>query len=193
MPVRHRAPLAALALALLGGIVLPVIQAADTTYRWTDGEGNLQFSDTLPSGAAARGYEVIDPRTGTVLRTVEPRPSAEEKARKAAKEKAAAREAREARERAERDRILQSLYGSEADLKAARDERLDRLDGRIAQMEGSIERLQANIDAGHDDPSYARDLKQLNKAIVEARAERDAVAEKFEADLERLREIRSRG
>lgn len=193
MPVRHRAPRVAITFALLAGLMLPPVQSAELTYRWTDSAGNHQLSDTLPSGAAARGYQVIDPHTGEVVREIEPRKTAEEKAREAAKEEAAARDERKAHSRAERDRILLSLYGSESDLKTARDERLDRLDARIVQMEGSIDRMQANIDAGHEDPSYARDLKQLKKAIVDARAERDAAAEKFEADLQRLREIRSDG
>ena len=197
MQVRHRAILAGLALTLLPGVAWQaaqqVAQAAEVTYRWVNGDGNLQLSDTLPSGAAANGYQVIDPHTGTVVREVAPRKTAEEKAREAAEQRAAERAAREARAQAERDRILLSLYSSETDLKQARDQRLDRMDGRIAQMEGSIERMQANIDAGHDDPAYARDLKQLKQAVEQARAEREALAEQFEADLERLREIRSNG
>lgn len=197
MQVRHRAILAGLTLILLPGLAWQaaqqVAQAADVTYRWVNGEGNLQFSDTLPSGAAANGYQVIDPHTGTVVREVAPRKTAEEKAREAAAKEAAERAEREARAQAERDRILLSLYSSEADLKQTRDQRLERMDARIAQMQGSIERMQANIDAGHDDPAYAHDLERMKQAVIEVRAERAALAEEFEADLERLREIRSNG
>lgn len=195
MQVRHRAILAGLALTLLSGLALQAAQqvagAADVTYRWVNGDGNLQFSDTLPSGAAANGYQVIDPHTGAVIREVAPRKTAEEKAREAAAREAAERAEREARAQAERDRILLSLYSSEADLKQARDQRLERMDARIAQMEGSIQRMQANIDAGHDDPGYARDLERMKQAVIEVRAEREALAEEFEADLKRLRELRS--
>ncbi|MFI9653393.1 DUF4124 domain-containing protein [Guyparkeria sp. GHLCS8-2] len=191
MQVRHRAILAGLALTLLPGLALQAAQAADVTYRWVNGNGNLQFSDTLPSGAAANGYQVIDALTGTVVREVAPRKTAEEKAREAAEQRAAEKAAREAQTQAEQDRILLSLYGSEADLKQARDQRLDRMDGRIAQMEGSIKRMQANIDAGHDDPAYARDLERMKQAVIEVRAEREALAEQFEADLERLRRLQA--
>ncbi len=191
MQVRHRAILAGLALTLLSGLALQAAQAADVTYRWVNGNGNLQFSDTLPSGAAANGYQVIDALTGTVVREVAPRKTAEEKAREAAEQRAAEKAAREAQTQAEQDRILLSLYGSEADLKQARDQRLDRMDVRIAQMEGSIERMQANIDAGHDDPAYARDLERMKQAVIEVRAEREALAEQFEADLERLRRLQA--
>lgn len=197
MQVRHRAILAGLALTLLPGLALQaaqqVAQAADVTYRWMNDDGHVQLTDTLPSGAAANGYQVIDPHTGTVVREVAPRKTAEEKAREAAEQRAAEKAAREAQTQAEQDHILLSLYGSEADLKQARDQRLDRMDGRIAQMEGSIERMQANIDAGHDDPAYARDLERMKQAVIEVRAERDALAEQFETDLQRLRELRSDG
>lgn len=191
MQVRHRAILAGLAFTLLPGLALQAAQAADVTYRWVNGDGNLQLSDTLPSGAAANGYQVIDPHTGTVVREVVPRKTAEEKAREAAEQRAAEKAAREAQTQAEQDHILLSLYGSEADLKRARDQRLDRMDGRIAQMEGSIKRMQANIDAGHDDPAYARDLERMKQAVIEVRAEREALAEQFEADLERLRQLQA--
>ncbi|MFN2381371.1 MAG: DUF4124 domain-containing protein [Guyparkeria sp.] len=193
MQVRHRAILTGLALTLLPGMGPQAAQAAEITYRWVNGDGNLQLSDTLPSGAAARGYQVIDPHTGTVIREVSPRKTAEEKAREAAANETAARAEREARTQAEQDRILLSLYNSEADLRQARDQRLDRMDGRVAQMKSAIERMQTNIDNGHDDPQYVRDLEDLQEAVVEARAERRAVAERFEADLRRLRQLKSNG
>ncbi|MFI9651657.1 DUF4124 domain-containing protein [Guyparkeria halopsychrophila] len=191
MPVRHRAILVGLALTVLLSLALQAAQGAGVTYRWINNDGNLQWSDTLPSGAAERGYQVIDPRTGEVIREITPRKTAEEKAREAAKKRAAEQAAREAQAQAQQDRILLSLYSDEADLQQTRDQRLDRLDARIAQMEGSIERMQANIDAGHDDPAYVRDLEQMKQAVIEMRAERTAVAKEFEADLERLRTLQS--
>ncbi len=191
MPVRHRAILVGLALTVLLSLALQAAQGAGVTYRWINNDGNLQWSDTLPSGAAERGYQVIDPRTGEVIREITPRKTAEEKAREAAEKRAAEQAAREAQAQAQQDRILLSLYSDEADLQQTRDQRLDRLDARIAQMEGSIERMQANIDAGHDDPAYVRDLEQMKQAVIEMRAERTAVAKEFEADLERLRTLQS--
>jgi len=185
-----------LLIASLVALIAPTfsVQAAGSiTYRWVDAEGNLQFSDTLPSGAASNGYQVIDPHTGTVVREVAPRKTAEEKAREAAERHAAEKAAREARAQAERDRILLSLYSSEADLRQTRDKRLERMDSRITQMEGSIERMQANINAGHGDRAYTQKLEQLKKAVRQAQADRKAVAERFEADLERLRQLRSNG
>jgi chromosome segregation ATPase len=167
--------------------------AGSITYRWVDAEGNLQLSDTLPSGAASNGYQVIDPHTGTVVREVDPRKTAEEKAREAAERQAAEKAAREAQAQAERDHMLLSLYSNEADLRQVRDKRLEQMDSRITQMEGSIKRMQANIDTGHDDRAYTQKLEQLKKAVTQAQAERKAVAERFEADLERLRQLRSNG
>ncbi|MFP4463136.1 MAG: hypothetical protein ACLFO0_04705 [Guyparkeria sp.] len=179
--------------AALFGLMLiaTTVSAEGQTFRWVNESGDIQLSDTLPSGAAARGYQVIDPHTGEVIRDVSPRKSAAEKAREANERQAAKRAEREARTQAERDRILLSLYGSEADLQQARDERLDRMDARIRQMEGSIERMRANIEDGHADPQYARDLERLEQALAEAREEKKAVTSEFDTDLERLRQLKS--
>ena len=185
-----------LLIASLVTLIAPMtsLQAGGSiTYRWVDAQGNLQLSDTLPPRAASQGYKVLDPSTGQVLREVAPRKSEAQRAREQAEREAAERQRREAREQAERDRILLSLYGSTADIKRVRDERLDRMNGRIQQIEGSIERMKATIAAGQGDKDYQRDLKQLKQSLKETRAERRAVAERYQSDLQRFRELKQGG
>ena len=184
-----------LLIATLVTMISPMFaaQAAGITYRWVDADGNLQLSDTLPPRAASEGYKVLDPSTGRVIREVAPRKSEAQQAREQAEREAAREQQRAAREQAERDRILLSLYGNEEDIKRVRDERLDRMDGRIRQMEGSVERMEAAIDAGHGDEDYQRDLKQLRQSLKETRAERRAVAERYQSDLQRFRELKQDG
>ena len=185
-----------LLIASLVTLIAPMtsLQAGGSiTYRWVDAQGNLQLSDTLPPRAASQGYKVLDPSTGQVLREVAPRKSEAQRAREQAEREAAERQRREAREQAERDRVLLSLYGSTADIKRVRDERLDRMDGHIEQIEGSIERMKANIAAGQGDKDYQRDLRQLKQSLKETRAERRAVAERYQSDLQRFRELKQGG
>ena len=185
-----------LLIASLVALVAPTLSAqadGSITYRWVDAQGNLQLSDTLPPRAAAQGYKVLDPSTGRVIREVAPRKTEAQRAREQAEREAEQRQRREAREQAERDRILLSLYGSAEDIKRVRDERLDRVDSRIRQMERSIERMKATIAAGHGGDEYERDLKQLRQSLAETRAERNALAERYQSDLQRFRKLKQDG
>jgi len=185
-----------LLVAILVALIAPTLSAqaaGNITYRWVDAEGNLQLSDTLPPRAASDGYKVLDPSTGRVIREVPPRKSEAQRAREQAEREAEQRQRREAREQAERDRILLSLYGSAEDIERVRDERLDRIDSRIRQMERSIGRMEATIASGHGDEAYKRDLRQMRQSLVEARTERKALAERYESDLRRFRQLTQDG
>jgi len=184
-----------LLIATLVTVISPLFsaQAAGITYRWVDAEGNLQLSDTLPPRAASQGYKILDPSTGQVVREVAPQKSAQQKAREQAEREAARQQQRKAREQARRDRVLLSLYGSVEDIKRVRDERLDRMDGRIRQMEGSIERMETTIANGHGDEQYKRDLKQLRQSLKDVRTERRDMAERYQSDLQRFRQLKQDG
>ena len=39
-------------------------------YKWTDGEGNLHYSDALPPEAVKYGYEIVSPQ-GVVIKHVD--------------------------------------------------------------------------------------------------------------------------
>lgn len=181
-----------LLIATLVTVISPMFaaQAAGITYRWVDADGNLQLSDTLPPRAASQGYKVLDPSSGRVLREVAPQKTEEQRAREQAQREAAQQQQQAAREQARRDRVLQSLYGSEDDIKRVRDERLDRIDSRIRQMEGSIERMEAAIANGHGDEAYQRDLRELRQSLKETRSERRGMAERYESDLQRFRQLK---
>ncbi|MDG4868355.1 DUF4124 domain-containing protein [Guyparkeria sp. 1SP6A2] len=168
-------------------------QAAEVTYRWVNNQGHTQLSDTLPTGARAEGYQVVDPSTGQVLREVPPRKTAQQKAREAAEREAAERARRQAEETARHDQILLSLYGSVSDIERARDQRLTRLDAHIRQTERSIERMKGMLERHKDDEGYARDLENLKGSLVELRNERQAIEDRFEADIQRFRALNSNG
>ncbi len=184
------------ALAGVIAFILPLLatQAANAaTYRWVDSDGQLQFSDTLPSGAAANGYKVIDSGTGQVIREVAPRKTAEEKAREEAQRRAE-EEARLA-EDAERkhNQVLLALYGSVEEIEQARDSRLERLDARVRQLEASATRMQEKARTNPNDESYARDLENLKASLESARADRQKVERRFEEDIRRFRSLKANG
>ena len=183
----------ALLIVSLVAMITPSLsaQAAGLTYRWVDAEGNLQLSDTLPPHAAEQGYKVLNPSTGQVIREVLPRKTVEQQRAREEAERQAAQQRRHAAEKqAEQDRILMSLYGSEADIERARDERLERMDGRIRQTEGSIERMEANIADGHRDKSYENDLRELRRSLEQLREERREIVKRYESDLQRFRKMK---
>ncbi|MFP4640480.1 MAG: DUF4124 domain-containing protein [Guyparkeria sp.] len=191
MHMRHRQ-----ALAGVIAIILPLLatQAANAaTYRWVDADGQLQFSDTLPSAAAANGYKVIDSGTGQVIREVAPRKTDEEKAREEA-QRQAEEDARLA-EDAERkhNQVLMALYSSVEDIEQARDSRLARLDARIRQLESSTARMEEKARNSPNDGSYARDLKNLKASLEDARSERNEVEQRFEQDIQRFRDLKANG
>ena len=185
--MRKRHVLSALLLAMLPTIVC---QAAGYTYRWTDDEGCLQYGDTLPSGTAERGYQVIDPSTGQVIREVAPRKTAEEKAREAAEQAAKEQARQSAEEQARKDRILLALYSSVEDIERARDQRLGRLDRRIKELTESIDRLQKRLDEGHGDRADANQLRDLTEARARLRFEHQEIETKFEKEIQRFRELK---
>ncbi|MGM0517227.1 MAG: DUF4124 domain-containing protein [Pseudomonadota bacterium] len=188
MPVRTRHALpVVLCLAMLP---LLASEAAGYTYRWTDTEGNPQYGDTLPSGTAKRGYQVIDPSTGEVVHEVAPRKTAEEKAREAAEEAAKEQARQAAEEQARKDRILLALYSSVEDIERARDQRLSRLDRRIKELTESIDRLQQRLDEGRGDRADANQLRELTEARARLRFEHQEIETKFEKEIQRFRELK---
>lgn len=175
--------------------MLPIfsLQAGDVTYRWVNDNGHVQLSDTLPSGARSTGYQVIDPPTGEVLREIPPRKTPEQKAREAAERKAAEQARRQAEETARHDQTLLSLYANVADIERARDQRLERLDTQIRQTQRSIDRMKGIVERRDSDEGYARDLRSLQRSLGELRAERQVTADRFEADIQRFRALKSSG
>ena len=186
MPVQKRHVLSVLLLAMLPAFTC---EAAGYTYRWTDADGNLQYSDTMPSGVAERGYEVIDPATGAVVREIAPRKTEAEKAREAAEREAAEKARRAAEEQARQDRVLQALYSSVADIERVRDQRLKRFDARIDELTESIERLQQRLSEGRGNRTDALDIRKLSESRERLRYERREIEVKFEKEIERFLEL----
>lgn len=164
-------------------------RASAEMYRWTTPDGAIHFGDSMPSSQAARGYEIIDPQSGDVIRQIHPAKTPQELAAEAAAKQAAAEQAEAAAEQARQDQMLLDLYSSTADIKRARDQRLGELDAQIKQMMAAL--MRASVRSRSSNPTEAesagRDLAQLRKNIADLNGVRDAAARQFDRYLQRYK------
>jgi hypothetical protein len=185
-----RSPFPSFLVALLTSLAIGSDAAAAKTYRWTDEAGQVQLSDSMPSGAAARGYQIIDPKTGTVLETVAPAKTAEQKAREAA-EKAAREKALEAaEERRRKDNVLLALYSTVEDIETARDRRLERIDQRIRDYTEIIERNRRRIREGLGNEADMTQIRKLSAARARLEFDRQDIRDKFETEIKRFQKLK---
>lgn len=175
---------------------------------WTDNQGHRACGDTVPPQYANKERQVYDDQ-GRV-RAVKPREKTEAEVEA---EEQAAREAAEAAQRAQKqrdyDRFLLSTYSSDKDIEQARDERIAMLDGRqkltekaLADNARAVDQQQARIDniksAGKTPPQslvgkleeLKRNLDANRRALADFGDEKQRIADKYNADLARYRELR---
>jgi hypothetical protein len=197
-------------IASLGAMLLAVT-AQGQMYRWTDEEGRVHYSDSPPPEAARQERRVLDER-GITRQTLE-RPRTPEEIEKARRLEAEEEERRRAAaERERRDRVLLQSFGSERELITARDDRVALIDGVLEITEDKIRSLQDQVQSmqrrreviearGQEPPEgLDEDIASLERQIrlqvdyrEERQEERARIIEQFNADLDRLRELKGAG
>lgn len=194
-------------LALIGlplfatvSLILPLNAVSDPVYKLKDA-GLITYQDRAPSSAQDNGHAILN-KQGVTLREVLSR-----------EERREARRNAEAQRLAEiRDRALLATFTTEEDLIATRDDRVGMIDGLISRLDDRIrilsERLkvvddriatqEATMGEGEAQESqYAEQLsiqRNIENAwsLIDAKAsERQQLAEKFEKDLIRYRELKA--
>lgn len=178
-------------------------------YRWVDEEGNVHYSDRIPADASQQQRKVLDEQ-GRTLEERDPkaelRESEEEKAEKAREE--AERKARE--EKTRQDRVLLQTFTSVDEIKMLRDDRAQALESALGITREKLERLRATRDnqmarikrleeQGKPVPDdLAKQLSDTqasitdNESYIERReADKRALIEKFNADIERFKELKA--
>lgn len=178
-------------------------------YRWVDEEGNVHYSDRMPAAASQQQRKVMDEQ-GRTLEERDPeaelRESEAEKAEKARIE--AERKARE--EKARQDRVLLQTFTSVEEIEMLRNDRAQALDAGIKIAQEKIERLHKTLEnqksrvqrlekQGKPVPDdLAKQLSDTQAAITEneryierRKAEKQTLIEKFNADIERFKELKS--
>jgi Domain of unknown function (DUF4124) len=154
------------------------ITAHAQLYKWTDENGKVQYSDTVPPSATDRARKEIRP-DGVVKKEVDRAPTPEERriaAQKAAGE-AAERAVKEERER--KDKALLATYSSLADFDRVRDRAVSLADSEITalkkQEEAEIAQradLQKQVDAAKKGPppKLKTDVENADKELTAVRA-----------------------
>ncbi|SFR51004.1 protein of unknown function [Marinobacter gudaonensis] len=178
-------------------------QAAANMYRYTDENGQVVISNTIPQEATKRGYDILG-NNGRVIETIPPAPTEEE---------IAAREAEKQRQKAlaeqrEQDRLLLKRFSHPDQAVKAMHRKIRELEGLIQLKRGNISVISSQLDA---EQSRAADLERAGRDIPEATLEKirrleaqirdiereiavqtqeiEALRDAFEADIERLEEI----
>lgn len=167
-------------------------------YRWTTKDGNIHYGDNMPSSQAMDGYDVIDPKSGEVIRHVDraktPQELAAEAAAKAAEEQAAEKKQADEEAQAQHDRMLLDLYSNTADLERARNQRLAEIDALINQTEGAIKRANDRYEHSpntSEQKAAFKDVLQLRKNLFDLQERRDESAKRFDEDLQRFKQLQA--
>ena len=185
-------------LAAAGLLFSASVQA--TMYRYTDDNGQLVISNTIPQEATKRGYDILS-NNGRVIETIAPAPTAEE---------IAAREAEKERQQQlkiqqEQDRQLLKRFSHPDQAVRAMHRKTRELEGIIQLKRGNISVISSQLD---NEQSRAADMERAGRDIPEATLERirrlesqirdvereiaaqqqdiSAMKKEFEADIERL-------
>ena len=172
-------------------------------YRYTDENGQIVISSTIPQEASRRGYDILS-KNGRVIETIDPEPTEEEIAAREAEEKRQA----EAERQRELDRKLLERYSHPDEAVRAMHRKIRELQGLNQLKRGNISVIVSQLDS---EQSRAADLERSGRDIPEATLEKirrleaqirdiereinsqnaniKALQERFEADIERLEEI----
>jgi len=190
----------ALLLAVAMGASLP---AHAQMYRYTDAQGQVVISNTIPQEATKRGYDILG-SNGRVVDTVPPAPTEEEIAAREAEKK---RQQERERQR-EQDELLLKRYSHPDQAVEAMHRKVREMNGLIQLKRGNIAVISSQLNneqsraadmerAGRDIPQTTLDkIRRLESQIEEIEqdiaAQREDIAElkqSYRKDIQRLEVI----
>jgi hypothetical protein len=181
--------------------------AGAATYKWTDDQGVVHYSDKVPPEAVSKGATVLD-KQGRPVKKIEPAPTPEQlKAKEAAEEDQRAR-AKVEQDQARKDRALMQSYTSESEIDIAKSRALSTLDAQIKSAQAysaDLTRRQQDLKKRKasfgDKPipiDLERDLTNIDielsreAALIKQKAEEvAAVSAKYDTEKKRWQEIKA--
>ena len=202
-----KAPIFAVAIAVLVITTAGSALAAKKLYKWVDDKGQVHYTETIPPEAVNKSSTELD-RRGRQLKQNDAAPKPEEI--KAAQEQAEQRkiEDKKAYEQHRRDNALMNTYTSEAEIDTARERNLSGPTAMMKGMEPRIKTSQARLDslkrnadsqtkagkpvseALKEDISMAeREVTQLDAEYKAKQAEIQRISDKYAADKLRYRDL----
>lgn len=178
-------------------------QAIANMYRYTDENGQIVISGTIPQEATKKGYDILN-KNGRVIEIIPPAPTEEEiAAREAEKQRQ-----KELAEQREQDRQLLKRFSHPDQAVRAMHRKTRELEGIIQIKRGNIAVISGQLDS---EQSRAADLERSGRDIPEATLKKirrledqildleqeiasqtqeiQEIREAFKADIERLEEV----
>jgi len=200
--IRKAALLAWLAGTAAAVATLPAAHAA--TYKWTDEDGKVHYSDKAPP-EAPKGAAVLD-KQGRQVKKIEAPLSPEAIKAKADEDARQKAEARARDEQARKDRALMASYTSESEIDLARNRAVSTLEAQINSAMTFSETLQKQqkaiaakkqsygsnpipIQLQRESASVEEELSRQNILVSQKQAELTMVAQKYDTIKQRWREI----
>jgi predicted RNase H-like nuclease (RuvC/YqgF family) len=179
------------------------VQAAANMYRYTDDNGQIVISSTIPREATKRGYDILNDN-GRVVETIPPAPTEDEiAARKAEKQ----RQEKLAEQR-EKDRLLLKRFSHPDQAVKAMHRKIRELEGLIQLKRGNISVISNQLDneqsraanmerAGREIPEATLEklqrleaqIRDIEREIASQAQEIEELRKAFEADIRRLEEV----
>lgn len=189
----------------LGAGLTGAVQAG--LYKWTDEQGNVHYGDRIPPQYAEKEQRRLNEQ-GITVEVKERAKTPEELAEAQRLAKIEAEKAELRRQQQVRDRILLDTFSNEDEIIMTRDGKVSAIDAIIRVTQGRIENLRdrlaelttraANLersgkavpDTLHEDIRSARQQIENNETyIVQKEQEQQETRAKYEADIQRFREL----
>lgn len=180
---------------------------AARTFCCTDDQGVRACGDVLPESCRNKAYSEFNER-GQKVRTQEAPLTEAQQAVRDAEQKKKREEDKVAQEQKRRDIALMSTYATDKDLDAARDRQIaeverssKQIQEKIAAAEKNKAKLARDLEFYKNKPVPAdlkdsikrneADIQNLNNTLADKKKEVDTIKTRFEADRQRLLELRN--
>lgn len=180
-------------------------------YQWTDKQGKVHYSDTIPAEAAEHERVIYDKSQVRKLEVVERPKTPEELAREARLAELREAEKRLLEEQLARDQALLRTYRNEEELQLALKGQLDTIDTRIQVLKANIKRQQTQLDGKiREAAEIERQGRRVPQGLIDAIAElrhqiqqhklkvahelkaKEELQRKFAQDLARFQNLKAR-
>lgn len=201
----------AVSFAAMAGLAVAANASDDRNrYKWRDAEGNLHYTDSLPSDVGRFGYEVVNSR-GIVIKRVARARTPEEAAQDKIELAKAEAAKQEAQNRARTDQQMLAAYATEEDLRHAQHQQLDMLDQNLNAARISLASQDKNLAGllahaadieSSEKPVPAKLANQIDvlrkqidgqrSYISRKEAQRSEAAERAEAELDHYRALKAK-
>ncbi|MGH8284381.1 MAG: DUF4124 domain-containing protein [Steroidobacteraceae bacterium] len=181
-------------------------KSGEVTYRWVDEKGVVHYGDRVPPQYAEKERAILNGQ-GVEIGRVGAQRTPEQQAEYA-------RQQQQERRAREHDAFLLTTYTSVKDIESLRDARLDQIRGQRLAAEAYVESLQGRLsslqaramsfkpysprpearpmpdDLAEDLVRTANEVRTQNNSLAEKNEEEASVRSRFQADIDRYRQLR---